>query len=153
MNKHGEIMSKTIVVPVDGSKHSKKALEFACEYASKFDASLHLLHIAQPLHHDRTLVLGAAAVTIHASREELEKAGEQIIEAAKEVAVQLGCKNVKTEIEGGDPAEVIVETAKSEGADMIVIGSRGLSNISGLLMGSVSHKVNHLAPCTCVTVR
>ena len=91
-------------------------------------------------------------MTIHASREELEKAGEQIIEAAKEVAVQHGCKNVKTEIEGGDPAEVIVETAKSEGADMIVIGSRGLSNISGLLMGSVSHKVTSMAKSPVLVV-
>ena len=146
-------MSKTILVPVDGSRHSKKALEFACEYASKFDASIHLVHVAQPLHNDKTLVLGAAAVTVHASREELESAGKQVIDAAVEVASEHGCEGVTSEIDGGDPAQVIVRTAKSKNADMIVMGTRGLSNLSELLVGSVSNKVTHLSPCTVVTVR
>ena len=146
-------MSKAILAPVDGSQNSKKALEFACEYASKFGASIHLLHVAQPLHNDKTLVLGAAAITVHASREELEAAGKQVIDAAKEVAAKHGCKDVTSQVEGGDPAQVIVQAAKARKADMIVMGTRGLSNLSELLMGSVSNKVTNLAPCTCVTVR
>jgi len=146
-------MSKTILVPVDGSQNSKKALEFACEYATKFDGAIHLVHVAQPLHNEKTLVLGGAAVTVHASRDELEAAGKQVIDAGKEVAGKHGCKNVTTEVEGGDPAQVIVKAAKSKNADMIVMGTRGLSNLTELLMGSVSNKVTHLAPCTVVTVR
>ena len=53
----------------------------------------------------------------------------------------------------GDPADCILETAAREKADMIVIGSRGLSNLKSLLVGSVSHKVSHLADCTCVSVK
>ena len=146
-------MSKTILVPVDGSEHSRKALDFACELASALDGKLHLLHVAQPMIENRTLVLGAAAVTMHATPKELEEAGHKVIEAAKAVAAEQGCKQVETEVTGGDPARSIVEAASSIGADMIVMGTRGLTDLGGLVMGSVSHKVSHLAPCTCVSVR
>ena len=55
--------------------------------------------------------------------------------------------------EYGDPAERILDCAKREHVDMIVMGTRGLSDLKGLLMGSVSHKVSHLADCACVTVK
>ncbi|MCP5152895.1 MAG: universal stress protein [Ectothiorhodospiraceae bacterium] len=146
-------MSKTILVPIDGSEHSRKALELACELGTKLGASLHLLHVAQSLHEGKTLVLGAAAVTVHAPLSELEKAGEQVIQAATRFAREHGVDAVETEITTGDPAKRIVEAARAEKADMVVMGSRGLSDLSGLMLGSVSHKVSHLAPCTCVTVR
>jgi len=53
----------------------------------------------------------------------------------------------------GDPAGRIVEAARKRGADLIVIGSRGLGDLQGMLLGSVSHKVAQLAPCTCIIVR
>ena len=53
---------------------------------------------------------------------------------------------------GGDPAPAILDHAREVGADMIVLGSRGLGDLKGLVMGSVSHKVACLAPCTCVAV-
>ena len=57
------------------------------------------------------------------------------------------------EVVGGRPADTIVAAAERDKADMIVMGSRGFSDLKGLLLGSVSHKVSHLAPCTCVTVK
>lgn len=146
-------MSKNILVPVDGSEHSKKALEFAAELCGKFDGKLTLLHVPQSLPHDRTLVMGAAAITMHSTGDELAAAGSKVIDAAKQVASQHGCKNVQAQTVSGDPAQAIVKQAEQMGADMIVMGSRGLSDIKGLLLGSVSHKVTHLAHCTCVTVR
>jgi nucleotide-binding universal stress UspA family protein len=53
----------------------------------------------------------------------------------------------------GDPVEEIIQFAKNNDIDMIVIGSRGLGKIKGLLLGSVSSKVCHLAECTCVTIK
>ena len=53
----------------------------------------------------------------------------------------------------GNAANEIVATAESIGADMIFLGSRGLGDAKGLLVGSVSHKVMNLAPCTCVAVK
>ena len=148
-------MSKIILVAVDGSSHSKKALQLACELSCKFDGELHLLHVAQAPHKDRTLVLGGAAITIHASPEELEKAGRRVIDSAATLATEQGCTQIERALDtsGGEPAKIIVDKARSVGADMIVMGTRGLSDLSGLMLGSVSHKVGHLAPCTCVTVR
>ena len=86
------------------------------------------------------------------AHEQLEKAGRTLIEAAQEIAEDTLAGKVTTELRGGDPADEIVKSAEENASDCIVIGSRGLGNFGGLLLGSVSHKVNHSAPCTCITV-
>ena len=53
----------------------------------------------------------------------------------------------------GDPAKEILNIANEEHADIIVMGRRGLGDLAGLLLGSVSHKVAHLAECACLTVK
>jgi nucleotide-binding universal stress UspA family protein len=60
---------------------------------------------------------------------------------------------VSTAVEIGDPASVIIRQAKALEADMTVLGSRGLSDMEGLLLGSVSHKVAHVAPGSVVIVK
>ena len=60
---------------------------------------------------------------------------------------------MRTLLEDGDPASTILRVAKGLDADMIVLGSRGLGDAKGLLLGSVSHKVAHFAECTCVSVK
>jgi nucleotide-binding universal stress UspA family protein len=145
-------MLQHILVAVDGSEYSRKALEFACELAEKFDGSLHIVHVPQGSAADRVMVLGGASVMIHAGRDEIEKAGRTLIEAAKDIAQDSLPDKVTTELRGGDPAEEIVKSAEEHSSDCIVIGSRGLGDFGGLLLGSVSHKVNHSAPCTCITV-
>jgi len=146
-------MAKTILVPVDGSDHSRKALEFACDLAKGQGGELRLLHVPQSPHKDTTLAFGGGSVALHASREELEKAGAKVLEAAKRAAQERGCDVAGADVAPGDPAQAILDQAQEHGADMIVMGSRGVSDLAGLLLGSVSHKVNHLAPCTCITVR
>lgn len=145
-------MLRKILVAVDGSEYSKKALEFACELAQKFDSSLHIVHVPQGSAADRVMVLGGASIMIHAGREQIEKAGRKLIEAAQEIAEENLPGRVSTELRGGDPAVEIVASAQETAADCVVIGSRGLGDFGGLLLGSVSHKVNHSAPCTCITV-
>ena len=146
-------MIKKILVPVDGSAHSKKALEFACELAKKFESELRLLHVVQPPISTQTMAVGGSAVTTEVSREDLKEIGRNMIEAAKQVASNHDCTKVETQIEAGLPAHHILDAAKKHDADLIVMGSRGLSDIAGLLLGSVSHKVTHLAECSCLTIR
>jgi nucleotide-binding universal stress UspA family protein len=77
---------------------------------------------------------------------------QALLDDARRSAVRHGVESVELRVETGDPARIILELAKSEKADLIVIGSRGLSDLEGLVFGSTSHKVTHLAPCSCLTV-
>ena len=83
----------------------------------------------------------------------LNDVGSLILDNARKLAESKGVKDIATHIADGAAADKIIAVAEKENADMIVMGSRGLGNIAGLLMGSVSHKVAHLAKCTCVTVK
>jgi nucleotide-binding universal stress UspA family protein len=145
-------MLEKILVAVDGSEYSKKALEFACQMADKFGSELHILHVPQGAAADRVMVLGGASIMLHASRDVIENAGKRLIEEAQNIAQGSVGGRITTELRGGDPAQEIVTSARENAVDCIVIGSRGLGDFSGLLLGSVSHKVNHSAPCTCITV-
>lgn len=142
-----------LLVAVDGSEHSQKALEFACELARRFEAELTILHVPQGTVEDRTLVLGGAAVSMHATENEIAAAGHAVLEAALAIARDHGVAAVRGELAAGDPAPRILETAERLGVDTIVLGSRGLGDLSGLVLGSVSHKVAHEAPVSCITVR
>jgi nucleotide-binding universal stress UspA family protein len=79
--------------------------------------------------------------------------GEGVLEQAARRAKLKGAKQVETRAEFGDAAPVILATAKECGADLIVLGSRGLSDLRGLMMGSVSHKVANLAEVTVLAVK
>ncbi|MBA2780148.1 universal stress protein [Billgrantia kenyensis] len=146
-------MYKSILVPVDGSAGAKKALEVACLLAKQADASLHILHIPEELAHETTLVWGIGAIAIEASRKEREDIGKQVVDKAAEAARAQGVSQVETVIGQGDPARTIVSESRRRGVEAIVMGSRGLSDLRGLVVGSVSHKVSHVAECTVITVR
>ena len=62
-------------------------------------------------------------------------------------------KNVSLAIDDGDPADKIVACAERENADTIIMGNRGFSDLAGLFLGSVSHKVGHRCTCTRITVK
>lgn len=79
--------------------------------------------------------------------------GRQLTVEAELKARKQGVNALRSRVETGDPAATIVSVATAEKVDMLVMGSRGLGDIQGLLLGSVSHKVAHLAPCTVVTVK
>jgi nucleotide-binding universal stress UspA family protein len=79
--------------------------------------------------------------------------GEQIVRQAAATARTKGVARVSTAVESGDPASAIVRRAQEAKADLVMLGSRGLSNIKGLLIGSVSNKVVSMAECSVVTVK
>lgn len=172
-----------ILVALDGSDQAEKALDLAVDLASKYDAELVFVHVLSDKRlsdAERRLaeveyldeIAGAADVAgvlkdpdpraiaqrlLHGSgvityrfRQTL---GRRLMQSASRRAQQGGVGKVQELIEEGDPAETILRVAGERDADMIVMGSRGLGSAKGLLMGSVSHKVAQLAPCTCVTVK
>ena len=148
-------MIKKILVPVDGSEHASKAIEFAANLASQSDAIIHLLHVVK-------LTKIPEAIKEYVRAEEIQESpyfvalqtmGDQILIAAKKEAEKKGAKYIETSVIQGDPAETIINYANKVNFDMIVIGSRGLGSFKGLMLGSVSSKVCHAADRTCVTVR
>ena len=78
--------------------------------------------------------------------------GRKILSHAEEDAKRKGVTAIKTALKDGDPATAIIETAGKERPDLLVMGSRGLGGIQGLL-GSVSHKVSHAAACSVAIVK
>lgn len=150
-------MIKTILVPTDGSEHARKAVVMGADLASKYQAKLTLLHVMRELGSGRipeSLRDYAHAENIAVTeRDVLESVGGQVIREAEVLARGQGASEIRTTLEVGDPAAAILSVAKKDGADMIVMGSRGLGDLQGLLLGSVSHKVSHVSDCTCVTVK
>jgi nucleotide-binding universal stress UspA family protein len=148
-------MIEHILVAVDGSDHSDRAIDFAAELGVKFDAELTLLNVVShsaivPMSMGIYAELEQIYLT---NRDTLEEAGGEIITAAEERATAAGVEDVERAVAFGSPAQAIVETAREIDADVIVMGRRGLGDLGGLLLGSISHKVGHLADRTVVTVK
>lgn len=148
-------MIKRILVALDGSEHSFKALDLASDVAQKFGADLTLLHVvtSRALPAPLREFLGKEHLHGPPKWAQEQLVGENIVRAAEEKARARGATVGQVIIEDGDPSKVIVEVAERINADLLVMGSRGLSDLEGLILGSVAHKVSHLSHCTVVTVK
>ena len=138
-------MFKRIIVAVDGSEHSDRALKYTQGLAECFGAAVWLVH-AFPHTSD---LLGYDEYEQLVSRR--EGAGQEILDEARQ---KLGETNfeVHEELLEGPAAEAILSVAKTRQADLIVMGTRGLSSLGGLLFGSVSNKVSHYASCPVMLI-
>ena len=144
-------MFNRIVVATDGSDHAEEALRIACDLAGKYGSKLHIVHTPQAV--GDTLIVGYTAVPVPPTKEEVEKAGREVIGAAEAVVRGSGVSEFTSQLVSGDPAHAIVEEAKLFKADLIVMGRRGLGSLTGLLVGSTTAKVAQLAPCAVLTVK
>ncbi len=148
-------MVKKILVPTDGSEHARRAIDLASDIALQYDAMVYILHVvAESTIPDEVLeYIRVEKLEDPPERVYLQKIGEGIIAAAEREARNKGLKEVQSVVVPGDPAEAIINFAREKGVDMIMIGSRGLGQVKGMLLGSVSSKVCHVADCTCMTVK
>lgn len=159
-----------ILVPVDGSSHSMKALQVACDLASKYGGWIALLHVlAKGKEADDLLGLGVAdrfdaqlkAVLRKAANQDLGPApGEvlrrvavHVLEHAENKVTRAGLDVKCLPVAGGDPVEAILLAQAKIKANTIVMGSRGLAATQVSAFGSVSQRVFNLAPCTCLSVK
>ena len=143
-------MFERIVVAVDGSGPAKLAVSMACDLAQKYGSEIHLVH--SPQVEMPTLAVGASAVEIKPDAATLAKAGRNVIEEAENIIANADCRDPQSTVGSNDPATDILETIDAIGADLVVMGRRGLGGVTSLLMGSVSQKVSHKAQCACLTV-
>jgi nucleotide-binding universal stress UspA family protein len=134
-----------IVVGIDASDPSLDALRWALEEARLRGAELELVH-AFP----RPELVGMTMVVTLPSDDELRAASEQVLADALERVGGPGEVPVIRRVGTGGPASVLVEAA--EGADLLVVGARGLGGFKGLLLGSVTQQVIAHAPCPVVVI-
>ena len=137
-------MLKTILVPVDGSGDANHAIDYASDLASKYHAKVVLLHAINYPSGRLPDELHNFAVSEHLDEpDEVGAMVEKILESAEVRAMKAGATEIAREFRDGDPAEVILDAVKSFDVDTIVMGSRGFSEMKGLLVGSVSLKILH----------
>lgn len=172
-------MFKNILCPVDGSDHADKALALAIDMAKASGAKLVLLHnmllnadaedlqrfarvegLAKDVKPEISrlralqgrLEYGYEEPPAETSRMYAE-IGQRVLDGAKEQAREAGLRDVETLLTDGGAASSILRAIEARGIDCVVMGSRGLSDMKALYLGSVSHKVLNKAPCTCIAVK
>jgi nucleotide-binding universal stress UspA family protein len=145
-----------ILVPVDFSAHSDRALRYATSLANRFNAAIEVLHVVED-----PFIIGAwspevIAPSIPELRAELVAAARKKLDDIQVAAVdQSGGfkKTVSTTVSTGSAADSIKDYAQTGGFDLIVMGTHGRSGLSHALLGSVAERVVRTAPCPVMTVR
>lgn len=146
-----------ILLAVDGSEHSRRAASVAGELSSSLRVPVFVLHVVP----ERVFVATQGLAEEYAQIERIDLSHQSILEAAGHNVANDAAARVRhaegkvdgEEVVIGDPAREIVAAADRLDTDCIVMGRRGLGDVGGLLMGSVSHKVGHLTDKTLVTTQ
>jgi len=125
----------------------------AAEIADKFDAELTILYVIRDMQLPPEIKRMAEVEKIEGDRMGImQVVAETAMKGAKAQAEQGGAKSVRTRIASGDPSNAILRAAKEQNADLVVLGTRGLGQVQGMLLGSVSRKVSNLLPGNCLIV-
>lgn len=144
-------MFKHILYATDGSEHAQKALDVVCELAPLHQSDVTVLH-AYPspiFYYPDVLTAPYYSELI----ENAQRAAENIVNEAVHRLKMSGVTVVTQEIVKGSAPNAILKAAKARGCDLIVLGARGLSDLQGLLLGSISHRVIQHATCPVLVVR
>ncbi|HET6598092.1 MAG TPA: universal stress protein [Anaerolineales bacterium] len=140
-------MFENILLAVDGSEHSLHAARVASDLAQAMKAqTLRIVVAFEPI----PVHLGEPFMqeTINARLGEAEAIAQKAVETVGTISAA-----IQTETLEGNPAEVILDIANAQNSNVIVMGSRGLGKLAGLLLGSTSQKVVSHAPCPVLIVR
>lgn len=125
-------MFRTIVVGTDGSERAARAVTRAVQLAAACDATLHVVHAYQ------------------GTRDEIRDAAHAVI-ARVAAALESSDIAVRTHALQGDPADVVLDFAFDSGADLIIVGNRGMTG-RGRILGSVPNAVSHDATCAVMII-
>lgn len=134
-----------ILVPLDGSRYSEKALIHACEMAKNYQSRLILLYVVEK----------SIPINLLDRKEYLEilrKFGSTVLTKGKEAAAKRGVDS-KIIMKEGNVSHEIIKLAKKEQCNMIIVGSKGLGSVARLFLGSVSNKLANSSPCSILIVK
>jgi len=147
-------MYKKILVALDGSEHAAKALQTAIDLSIRCEAELLLFHALQ-VHvlrpdYEVTMVTSNARQVY---RKLAQEQAEDILQKAMQTAETAGLAAVTSMICEGRPARTIIEVVKKEKIELLVVGTRGLTGLREITMGSVAHKVTVASRCPVLVVK
>ena len=138
-------MFKKILLGLDGSPESARALDLATKIAADDAAHIEIVHVREYM-----LAGRAGMQTTRANEEDLEaivrKQADELAAGGTDVTL-----TVVTSTTGG-PAHVLADQAEQSGADVIIVGTRGHTGLAGLLLGSVTQRLLHISPCPVMAV-
>jgi nucleotide-binding universal stress UspA family protein len=141
-------MFTKILVPVDGSDNSYKALEAALILSEKLGSNISVVNVMEQVpitHIESEKLLGELL-------EAYKKENQEILSKCSDIAHQKGI-TIKTVLLQGNPAPVILDYSKKENFDLVIMGSRGMGKFKELILGSVSSKIVHHSPCAIMIIR
>ncbi|MDE2482069.1 MAG: universal stress protein [bacterium] len=139
-------MFSHIVIAWDGSDHARSAFEYGLGIAEKFQSRVQLVSVARHVEHAETQ--DERQDSRRQARQFYESSASELVAAAK----RRGISAELLVVEGGHPAEVIVDTARSVGADLVIVGRRGLSGVTRFLIGSISDRIARYAHCPVLLI-
>ena len=146
-------MTGPIVCGVDGSPDSQAALKVAVQFADRLGSTLILAHIAEPAYvpYAAAYPLGGTAgpTAVAEEAEAKDEASERLLER---VALAAGRADLERRVAIGHPAERLAELADEEGAELVVVGSRGRGALKSAFLGSVSYSLVGMAGCPVLIV-
>src|SRR5262245_61050050 len=145
-----------ILAATDGSDAATRALEFAASLTAALNGQLEIINVV-PLRDIPLEQLDAYNELGSVTRPEaMTAASRDTLRTAQELMASLGVQDVAVisaiELREGNAAETIINAARSDRADLIVAGKRGLGRLSSLVLGSVSQRLVELAPCPVIVV-
>jgi nucleotide-binding universal stress UspA family protein len=147
-------MINKLLVALDGSNHSLKAVDYASQIAVPLKAQVVILNVVKPQELPEGMREYAELEHFAGTDVEvLKKVAGHLVADAERRAKDNGVDDILGEVEVGPIAHTIIARAQHHDVDMIVIGSRGLGNIEATLRGGVSHRVELLAKCPVLTVK
>jgi len=137
-----------ILVPIDGSDNSYRALDAALLLSEKLGSNITVIHVMEevPITH-----IGSEKM-LNELLEAYKKENQDILLKCSEIANQKGL-TIKTFLLQGNPASAILDYMKKEKFDLVIMGSRGLGKFKELILGSVSSKIVHHSPCAVLLIR
>ena len=145
-----ELQFSKILVPIDFSDFSKSALKYAVIFAKQYHAQLILVYVLEPVIYPPDFSMGQ--ITLPTVNFEMDKRAKEELDKLAETEIE-SLVEVRTVLKTGKPFVEIIETAKEEDADLIIISTHGHSGVEHILFGSTADKVVRKAPCPVLTLR
>jgi len=145
-------MFGSIVVGTDGSDTAKKAVAEAADLAKRVGASLHLVSAYTPIPESR---LRQERKDVPDDYQWMINPREEVDSVLEEAAGEIRSGGVEVDIHAveADPADAILDVAEQQGADLIIVGNKGMTGAKRFMLGSVPNKVSHHATSSVMIVR